>query len=101
MGKGAIVQAYDPEAMAECQRIYGERLDLFLCGSHEEALKGADALVICTEWKIFRTIEAELLKQSLNFPIVIDGRNLFDPSEMYSSGILYHAIGRRTMEIGG
>lgn len=91
---GASVQAYDPEAMAECARIYGQRPDLLLCSSHEEALNGADALVICTEWKIFRATDPEMLKESLTFPIVVDGRNLFDPSVMAAAGILYSAIGR-------
>jgi UDPglucose 6-dehydrogenase len=91
---GAKVQAYDPEAMHECERIYGERTDLRLCRSREEAIEGADALVICTEWKTFRTVEMEWLKQSLNYPIVVDGRNLFDPLEMSSAGIIYYAIGR-------
>ena len=91
---GASVQAYDPEAMGECARIYGKRQDLLLCHSREEALIGADALVICTEWKAFRTIEPDLLKRSLNYPIVVDGRNLFDPKTMADAGILYYAIGR-------
>lgn len=91
---GATVQAYDPEAMGECARIYGKRQDLLLCHSREEALVGADALVICTEWKTFRTIEPDWLKRSLNYPIVVDGRNLFDPVTMSDAGILYYAIGR-------
>ena len=88
------MQAYDPEATGECARIYGKRQDLLLCHSREEALIGADALVICTEWKAFRTIEPDLLKRSLNYPIVVDGRNLFDPKTMADAGILYYAIGR-------
>jgi len=91
---GAKVRAYDPEAMHECERIYGERSDLQLCGSREEAVEGADALVICTEWKAFRTIDPDFLKQSLNYPIVVDGRNLFDPITMSDAGLLYYAIGR-------
>ncbi|MEX6502167.1 UDP-glucose dehydrogenase family protein [Pseudomonas zhanjiangensis] len=91
---GAKVRAYDPEAMQECKRIYGVRSDLLLCHSREDAVEGADALVICTEWKNFRTIEPDWLKQALNYPIVVDGRNLFDPVTMSGSGILYYAIGR-------
>lgn len=91
---GATVKAYDPEAMHECKRIYGERSDLLLCNSREDAVEGADALVICTEWKSFRTIEADWLKSALKYPIVVDGRNLFDPVTMSDSGILYYAIGR-------
>lgn len=91
---GASVQAYDPEAMRECERIYGPREDLLLCRSREEALVGADALAICTEWKTFRTIDFDWLKGSLKYPIVVDGRNLFDPVAMANAGILYYAIGR-------
>lgn len=91
---GAKVQAYDPEAMHECERIYGQRTDLHLCRSREEAVEGADALVICTEWKTFRTVEPDWLKQSLNYPVVVDGRNLYDPLAMSSAGIIYYAIGR-------
>jgi UDPglucose 6-dehydrogenase len=91
---GASVQAYDPEAMGECARIYGKREDLLLCHSREEALVGADALVICTEWGTFRTIEPDWLKRTLSYPIVVDGRNLFDPMTMSDAGILYYAIGR-------
>lgn len=90
----ASVQAYDPEAMNECARIYGKRQDLLLCHSREEALIGADALVICTEWGTFRTIEPDWLKRTLKYPIVVDGRNLFDPKTMSDAGILYYAIGR-------
>lgn len=91
---GASVQAYDPEAMRECERIYGPRADLQLCRSREEALVGADALAICTEWKTFRTIDFEWLKRSLKYPIVVDGRNLFDPLTMSDAGISYYAVGR-------
>lgn len=93
-GSGAKVRAYDPQAMHECERIYGERADLKLCQSREEAVDGADALVICTEWKTFRTIDAEWLKKTLHYPIVVDGRNLYDPVAMSGSGIIYYAIGR-------
>lgn len=91
---GASVQAYDPEAMRECERIYGPRADLQLCRSRDEALVGADALAICTEWKTFRTIDLEWLKRSLKYPIVVDGRNLFDPLTMSDAGISYYAVGR-------
>lgn len=90
----ASVQAYDPEAMSECARIYGKREGLLLCHSREEALIDADALVICTEWGTFRTIEPDWLKRTLKYPIVVDGRNLFDPMTMSDAGILYYAIGR-------
>lgn len=91
---GASVKAHDPESMEECKRIYGEREDLLLCPSREEAVEGADALVICTEWNAYRALEPEWLKKTLNYPIVVDGRNVFNPIEMAEAGLLYFAIGR-------
>ncbi|MEL0618480.1 UDP-glucose/GDP-mannose dehydrogenase family protein [Cobetia marina] len=91
---GAKVQAYDPEAMKECRRIYGERDDLVLVADRIQAVKGADALVVCTEWKEFRTLDGEWLKQQLAFPVVVDGRNLFEPSAMKSACLMYYAVGR-------
>jgi len=88
------VQAYDPEAMQECQRIYLHRDDLLLTGTKEAALKNADALVICTEWSQFRAPDFELIMDSLNYPVIIDGRNLFEPSDMKKKGFVYYAIGR-------
>lgn len=92
---GAKVQAYDPEAMKECLRLYGDRDDLSLADTRDEVLEGADALVICTEWKEFRTIDFNWLKSRLNRPIIIDGRNLFEPDTVAASGVEYHAVGRR------
>nr|BFD62729.1 UDP-glucose/GDP-mannose dehydrogenase family protein [Bdellovibrio sp. HM001] len=97
---GAKVQAYDPEAMPETAKIYGKREDLHLVTSREEAVTGADALVICTEWKQFRSIDAEWLKSELKQPILIDGRNIFNPKEMKQAGIKYYAIGRGESLVG-
>lgn len=91
---GARVQAYDPEAMPECQRIYGNRADLMLMGTQEAALHGADALIIVTEWQHFRATDFDLLKQSLNEALVFDGRNLFNPASMAEHGVAYYSIGR-------
>ncbi|MFO6423118.1 UDP-glucose dehydrogenase family protein [Motilimonas sp. KMU-193] len=91
---GAKVQAYDPEAMEETQRIYGNRADLALMGTKESALKGADALVICTEWQNFRAPDFELIKNELNEAVIFDGRNLFEPSRMKQKGFVYWSIGR-------
>ncbi|WP_434701019.1 UDP-glucose dehydrogenase family protein [Pseudomonas sp. D1-36] len=91
---GASVRAHDPEAMEECKRIYGARDDLMLCATREDAVEGADALVICTEWKAYRTLEADWLKSTLRYPVVVDGRNIFNPTEMTEAGLLYFAIGR-------
>lgn len=92
---GAKVQAFDPEAMGECRRIYGERDDLALLESKDQALEGADALVICTEWKNFRAMDYEAVKVSLNQPVIFDGRNLYDPQIVKSYGIEYFPIGRK------
>ncbi|TIO27223.1 MAG: UDP-glucose/GDP-mannose dehydrogenase family protein, partial [Mesorhizobium sp.] len=91
---GAKVQAYDPEAMQECQAIYGQREDLLLCGTKEAALRGADALLICTEWKSFRAPSFDALKDALSTPVIFDGRNLYDPKVIARYGIEYHSIGR-------
>lgn len=91
---GARVQAYDPEAMEECQRIYGSRDDLALMGTKEAALQGADVLVICTEWSQFRAPDFDLIADKLSTKVIVDGRNLFDPALLNKRGFSYYAIGR-------
>jgi UDPglucose 6-dehydrogenase len=91
---GARVQAYDPEAMQECRKLYGERDDLVLAGDRIQAVKGADALVICTEWKAFRSVDFTWLRQQLKHAIVIDGRNLYEPKALADAGLSYSSIGR-------
>lgn len=91
---GATVQAFDPEAMEETQRIYGQRADLKLCGTKEATLVAADALIICTEWKNFRAPDFTALKASLTEPVIFDGRNLYDPETVKKYGFTYYAIGR-------
>jgi UDPglucose 6-dehydrogenase len=91
---GAKVRAFDPVAMDEAARIYGTRPDLTLCEKLDETLTAADALVIVTEWNVFRSPDFERIKTSLSTPVVFDGRNLYNPSMMKSLGITYYAIGR-------
>lgn len=91
---GAKVHAFDPEAMEECQRIYGTRSDLRLVGTKEAALMGADALAICTEWSNFRAPDFDVIKQMLSSSVIVDGRNLFEPEEMKKMDIHYYAVGR-------
>ncbi len=93
---GATVQAFDPEAMPECQRIYGLRDDLKLMGTKETTLQSADALVIVTEWKQFRAPDFKLIKASLLEPVIFDGRNLYEPERLQKQGIVYYSIGRST-----
>jgi len=92
---GASVSAYDPAAMEETRRIYGERADLLLVDSPMDALKGADALLIVTEWKVFRSPNFDTMKSLLKTPLVFDGRNLYDPAAMRALGFDYLPIGRQ------
>ncbi|MBN7120469.1 MULTISPECIES: UDP-glucose dehydrogenase family protein [Erwinia] len=91
---GASVQAFDPEAMDEAQRVYGHRSDLKLMGTKEAALQGADGLVICTEWQNFRAPDFDVIKNALKEPVIFDGRNLYDPERISKRGFVYYAIGR-------
>ncbi|HEU4602909.1 MAG TPA: UDP-glucose/GDP-mannose dehydrogenase family protein [Steroidobacteraceae bacterium] len=91
---GARVRAYDPVAHEEAGRIYGEREDLKLEKSAMDATKGADALVIVTEWQEFRSPDFETLKTNLRQPVIFDGRNLYDPGFVKRFGLKYYAIGR-------
>lgn len=91
---GAKVRAYDPVAMDECKRIYGDRDDLALCNNTDETLESADALVIVTEWTEFRSPDYEHIKSTLKQAIIFDGRNLYDPDFLKNQGIEYFAIGR-------
>jgi len=91
---GAKVRAYDPVAMPECSRIYGQRADLVLCKTSPEALVGADALAIVTEWREFRSPDFDHIKAALRSPVIFDGRNLYDPEQMRQAGFDYYAIGR-------
>ena len=91
---GAHVRAFDPEARDEARRIFGQRDDLVLCESAEEALHGADALAVVTEWKQFRSPDFARLREALRDAVVFDGRNLYEPGEIEAEGIAYWAIGR-------
>ena len=87
--------AYDPVAMTESKRIFGDDARLTYADTAMQALDDADALVIVTEWKEFRTPHLNAIKSSLKAPIVFDGRNLYNPAQMRDSGVEYFAIGRR------
>jgi UDPglucose 6-dehydrogenase len=91
---GARVRAYDPEAMQEARRIYGDHPELTLCESQDTAVQGADALAIVTEWNTFRSPDFKRLKQTLRNPVIFDGRNLYNPDIVREAGLNYHSIGR-------
>lgn len=93
--RGATVTAYDPVAMAESKRIYGDDPRLRYAESAMDALDDADALAIVTEWKEFRVPNFESIKAALITPAIFDGRNLYSPEFMREQGIEYYAIGRR------
>lgn len=92
--RGATIQAFDPVAMDEAARIYGNATDLRLCADPYDACTGADALVICTEWQIFRSPDFAQLRHLLRNPLIIDGRNLYEPRLPQAAGLRYRAIGR-------
>jgi UDPglucose 6-dehydrogenase len=94
---GASVRAYDPVASAEARRLYAGNVHaerLVLCKDAYEAAQGADALLIATEWKEFRSPDYERLRELLRTPLIFDGRNLYDPGLMQRLGFRYVAIGR-------
>ena len=91
---GATVQAYDPEALAEAKRIYGNKAGLVLCKTQAEALNNADALCIVTEWKNFWSPDFAQLKLKLKESVVFDGRNLYEPKQLAAAGLTYYCIGR-------
>lgn len=91
---GATVRAYDPVAIHEARRIFGNESRLEYAENPLDALEGADALVIVTEWKEFRSPDFDVIRAKLKNPVVFDGRNLYDPELVRSSGLEYHSIGR-------
>lgn len=94
LARGASLQVFDPEAMPNIKKQFGDSLQY--ANSMYDALDGADALVICTEWSIFRTPNYGKLKQLLANPIIFDGRNLYNVDDMQSEGFTYYSIGRKT-----
>jgi UDPglucose 6-dehydrogenase len=92
--RGATVAAYDPAAMEETHRIYGDDKRLTLCDSPMATMVGADALAIATEWKVFRAPDFAAIKSSLKNPVIFDGRNLYEPKAVREQGLEYFPIGR-------
>jgi UDPglucose 6-dehydrogenase len=99
--RGATVTAYDPVAMAESQRIFGNEPRLSYAENPNGALPNADALLIVTEWKEFRSPDFDKIKASLKTPVIFDGRNLYEPDLVASFGLDYDAIGRPGVHTSG
>lgn len=91
---GVTIKAFDPVAMAETKRIYGDRPDLILCENPDMALEGTDSLAILTEWNVFRSPDFYAIKKQLSHPVIFDGRNIYEPDQMKTLGIDYFGIGR-------
>jgi len=91
---GARVAAYDPVAMEEAHRIYGDDPRIRYATSPQDALSGSDLLAIVTEWKEFRSPDFPTIKATLRHPVIVDGRNLYDPAVVREAGLTYVGIGR-------
>ncbi|MEQ8907246.1 UDP-glucose/GDP-mannose dehydrogenase family protein [Ekhidna sp.] len=96
LGMGAKVKAYDPEAMDNVKDVFGD--DIYFAEDQYDAIQDADALMIMTEWPIFRTPEFEKISLLLKNKVIFDGRNLYDLSQMEELGFEYHSIGRRIVK---
>ncbi len=94
--RGASVRAFDPAATGQARRLYGSRDDLALYGDDPyQALNGADALIVVTEWRVLRAADPARIKAAMRGDVVIDGRNLYDPAAIRGAGLVYYGIGRR------
>jgi UDPglucose 6-dehydrogenase len=92
--EGVKVRVYDPVAMEEARRIYAERDDLVYASHPEDAVRGADALAVMTEWMVFRSPDFEQIRKDLKEPVIFDGRNIYSPDFMEQLGFTYYSIGR-------
>jgi UDPglucose 6-dehydrogenase len=92
LAAGAKVKAYDPQALQAAKRIFGNRIQL--CSKSYDAIDGADALAVVTEWNEFREPDFRKMRQLLKSPVVFDGRNIYSPEQMRAHGFTYYSIGR-------
>lgn len=92
LAAGASIKAFDPEAMSNVEKIYGDKISF--CETQYEAVNQADALAVITEWQVFRTPDFDKIIKLLNQPVVFDGRNVYDPERMKTLGFHYESIGR-------
>jgi UDPglucose 6-dehydrogenase len=94
--RGASIATFDPEAMDNVRKIFGDKIDYSI--NQYTALNDADALVICTEWSVFRTPDFDKMNAALKSKVIFDGRNLYDLSEMKEKGFYYESVGRETVK---
>jgi UDPglucose 6-dehydrogenase len=94
VARGATVRAYDPAAMASARRAFGAEPRIVYAGSPLDAVAGADALAVVTEWKEFRSPDFDAIRAGLKAPVIFDGRNLYEPADMARLGFEYLPIGR-------
>jgi len=95
LDKGAKIKSFDPEAMKNVQKLYGDKIEF--CDNQYDAVQGADALIICTEWQVFRTPDFDKIANGLKENIIFDGRNLFDLDVVEKQEFTYYSIGRKTI----
>jgi UDPglucose 6-dehydrogenase len=94
---GAIISAFDPEAMSNVKKVMGDKIQF---GENQyDILKDADALIIVTEWSVFRTPDFDRVGSLLKSKVIFDGRNLYDLQKMIDCGYYYNSIGRKTISI--
>ena len=99
-GAGAAIRAYDPKAVREAKECYLKgNANIAYCDSKYEALKGADALILITEWKEFRSPDFYEIARLLNNPVILDGRNQYDAKRVSEYGIEYYQIGVRPVRV--
>jgi len=92
---GATIRAYDPVAMDEARKIFGNNTDITFCESEYQAVENTDAMLLITEWHQFRYPDFTLLKELMRTPVILDGRNQYNPTSVKELGFSYYAIGRR------
>jgi UDPglucose 6-dehydrogenase len=95
--RGARIEAHDPEALGEARRVFGDRINYHRL--NYDALDGADALLIVTDWNEFRRPDFARMRSAMKTPVIFDGRNLYEPGVMQEQGFTYFPIGRRAVEV--
>ena len=92
--QGITVQLHDPQALKEIKNMYGVRADLILCEDQYQAVENADALCLMTAWAQYWSPDYAQLKQKMKHPLILDGRNIYDPKYVKSQGFAYQGVGR-------